>query len=203
MNALLSDLFRQNIEFSDSRVLLRPFMAEDYEGFARIAFDFDIWEKTTPHIRTEADLRQYVQSQLKAREQHSKYPFAIIEQSSGRIAGSTSYMSISPENNRLEIGSTWLGKDFHGSGLNRHCKFLLFRYAFETLDLRRLELKTDVLNLRSRKAIMKMGAKEDGILRSHQVMPGGRVRDTVYYSIIDHEWPEVKEKVFGDLVGTG
>jgi RimJ/RimL family protein N-acetyltransferase len=199
MNALLSDLFQQYIELSDSRVLIRPFQLEDYEGFAQVAFDFDIWEKTTPHIRTEEDLRQYVQNQLKAREQHSKYPFTIIEQSSGRIAGSTSYMSISPENNRLEIGSTWLGKDFHGSGLNRHCKFLLFRYAFETLGLRRLELKTDVLNQRSRKAIMKMGAKEDGILRSHQVMPGGRVRDTVYYSIIDHEWPEVKEKVFGDL----
>lgn len=134
-----------------------------------------------------------------AREQRSKYPFTIIEQSSGHIAGSSSYMAVSPENNRFEIGSTWLGKDFHGSALNRHCKFLLFRYAFETLGVRRLELKTDVLNLRSRKAIMKMGAQEDGILRSHQVMLGGRVRDTVYYSIIDHEWPEVKERVFGDL----
>ncbi|MFP4096955.1 MAG: GNAT family N-acetyltransferase [Cyclobacteriaceae bacterium] len=202
MNTRLTNLFHQHIELADTRVLLRPIRAEDYEGFARIAFDFDIWEKTTPHIRTEEDLRQYVQNQLKAREQYSKYPFTIIEQGSRRIAGSSAYMSISPENNRLEIGSTWLGKEFHGSGLNRHCKFLLFRHAFETLGVRRLELKTDVLNLRSRKAIMKMGAREDGILRSHQVMPGGRIRDTVYYSIIDHEWPEVKERVFGDLIGS-
>ncbi|MDF9800407.1 RimJ/RimL family protein N-acetyltransferase [Catalinimonas alkaloidigena] len=200
MNLKLATLFEQHIELSDDHVLLTPFQPEHAEGFAKIAFDFDIWKVTSPHIRTEEDLRSYTDSLLKAQKSKSKYPFTIIEKASGKVAGCTTYMSISPENNRLEIGSTWLGRDFHGTGLNKHCKFLLFRHAFEELDVRRLELKTDVLNMRSRKAIMKMGAKEDGILRSHQVMPGGRVRDTVYYSVLVHEWPEVRKRVFGDLV---
>lgn len=200
MNSKIAHLFEQRIELSDKRVLIMPFQPEHMDGFAKIAFDFDIWEKTSPHIRTEEDLQAYGEELLKAQQNKSKYTFTIIEKNTGRIAGSTSYMSISAENNRLEIGSTWLGKDFHGTGLNKHCKFLLFRYAFEELGVRRLELKTDVLNMRSRKAIMKMGAQEDGILRSHQMMPGGRVRDTVYYSILDHEWPEVKQRVFGDIL---
>lgn len=200
MNQKLATLFEQHIELSDDQVLLTPFQPEHEKGFAQIAFDFDIWQATSPHIRTEEDLHKYTEELLNAQKNKSKYPFTIIEKASGRVAGCSTYMSISPENNRLEIGSTWLGKDFHGTGLNKHCKFLLFRYAFEELGVRRLELKTDVLNMRSRKAIMKMGAKEDGILRSHQVMPGGRVRDTVYYSILDHEWPEVKQRIFGDTL---
>jgi len=189
-------MFEQHIELSDTRVLLTPYQPEHLNQFAQIAFDFDIWEKTSPHIHTQEDLNKYGEVLLKARSSKSKYVFTIIDQKSGKVAGSTSYMSVSPENNRLEIGSTWLGKAFHGTGLNKHCKFLLFQYAFEQLAVRRLELKTDVLNLRSRKAIMKMGAKEDGVLRSHQLMPGGRVRDTVYYSILANEWPQVKQEVF-------
>jgi N-acetyltransferase len=200
LNLKLTQLFEQHIELSDEHVLLTPYQPEHLGGFAKIAFDFDIWEKTSPHIRTDEDLRSYGEELLKAQKNRSKYPFTIIEKVSGRVAGSTSYMSVSAENNRLEIGSTWLGKHFHGTGLNKHCKFLLFRYAFEALGVRRLELKTDVLNMRSRKAIMKMGAQEDGILRSHQMMPGGRVRDTVYYSILDHEWHEVKQRIFSDML---
>ncbi|WPP48191.1 GNAT family N-acetyltransferase [Catalinimonas niigatensis] len=200
MNTKLAKLFEQHIELSNEQVLLTPYQPEHLQGFAQIAFDFDIWKVTSPHILSEDDLRAYGEELLKAQKNKSKYPFTIIEKASERIAGCSTYMSISPENNRLEIGSTWLGKDFHGTGLNKHCKFLLFRYAFEELGVRRLELKTDVLNMRSRKAIMKMGAQEDGILRSHQVMPGGRVRDTVYYSILDHEWPEIKQRVFGYIL---
>jgi RimJ/RimL family protein N-acetyltransferase len=193
---LLPHLFSEPIVLQNNQVVLTPFSEEHAEGFAKIAFDPEIWRWTSPHINTKEDLDKYVVQLKTYREKQEKYPFTIIEKSSNRIAGVTTYMGISPEHQRLEIGSTWLGAAFHGSGINKACKFLLLQYAFEHLLCIRVELKTDFNNLQSRKAIAKLGAKEEGVLRQHMIMPGGRVRDTVYFSILKEEWPKIKQNIF-------
>jgi N-acetyltransferase len=194
----LSHLFSEPIVLQNNQVLLTPFSDEHAEGLAKIAFDPAIWQWTSPHINTEEDLEKYVVQLKTYREKQEKYPFTIIEKSSNRVAGVTTYMSISPEHQRLEIGSTWLGAAFHGSGINKACKFLLLQYAFKHLLCIRVELKTDFNNLQSRKAIAKLGAKEEGTLRQHMIMPGGRVRDTVYFSILKEEWPKIKQNIFNE-----
>ncbi|HMK38720.1 MAG TPA: GNAT family protein, partial [Bacteroidota bacterium] len=119
-------------------------------------------------------------------------PFALIEKSTGRAVGSTRFGNFEPSHRRVEIGWTWLGTPWQRTALNTEAKYLLLEHAFESMGLHRVEFKTDVLNDRSRKAILRLGALEEGVMRRHMVMRGGRVRDTVYYSIIAEEWPAVK-----------
>lgn len=179
-------------------VQLMPFELEHLSDLADVAYDMDIWQWTSPHIRSAEDLQQYGDDIMQYRSHKQRYPFSIVEKASGKVIGVTAYMNVSAQHNRLEIGSTWLGKGAHQTGLNRESKFLLLHYAFEKLEVRRVEFKTDRLNKRSIRAILKLGAKEEGILRSHMVMPGGRVRDTVYFSILNHEWEKVKKAVFSE-----
>ena len=112
-----------------------------------------------------------------------------------RIAGATRYLNIMPKDHGLEVGGTWYGLDFQRTPVNTECKYLLFRHAFETLKCIRLQLKTDSLNTRSQAAIERIGAKKEGILRNHMVLPDGRIRDSVFYSILDTEWPDAKKKI--------
>jgi RimJ/RimL family protein N-acetyltransferase len=119
-------------------------------------------------------------------------PFAIRLNADGRLIGSTRYLNIAPEHRRLEIGWTWLHPDHWGGRINAAAKLLLFAHAFETLGAHRVELRTDALNARARRAILKLGAAEEGILRRHMVMAGGRVRDTVQFAVIDADWPAVR-----------
>lgn len=185
-----------NQAFENSIAKLRPLEESDFNDFIDIAFDESIWIRTTIHIQTEEDLRKYVEDSIKERERKFRYPFTIIDKRVNRTAGCTSYANISEKDKRLEIGWTWLGKDFQGTGLNKACKFLLLQNAFESLGIERVELKTDVLNVQSRRAMMKIGAVEEGILRSHTLMPDGRRRDTIYYSILNSEWGKIKETIF-------
>jgi len=195
----LSTLFSEHIVLENHQVLLTPFSEEHKEGIRKIAFDADIWKWTSPHITTMSDLEAYVTQLVIWRKKKERYPFTIIEKKSGEVAGITTYMNVSPEHRRVEIGSTWLGKAFQGSGVNRACKLLLLEYAFEKLECIRVELKTDFNNLQSRKAIAKLGAKEEGVLRQHMTMPDGRVRDTVYYSLLAGEWPEARNNNFSKV----
>jgi N-acetyltransferase len=167
------------------------------------ALDPEIWNFMITRITNPDEFNTWLNSSLDELQEGKKIPFVIIDKATGNLAGSTSYGNISVPDKRLEIGWTWLGKDYWGSGLNRNCKFLLLSYAFEVLQFERVELKTDVLNLRSRKAMLKIGATEEGILRSHTLMHDGRRRDTIYYSILRHEWPVIKTTIFKDLVKTG
>ncbi|QCR21061.1 GNAT family N-acetyltransferase [Pontibacter sp. SGAir0037] len=188
--------FTETIQLEDQRVLLRPFQLNDLEQLKAMALDEEIWRYMPGKISSEAELQKWGEQNVSDRVECRRYAFVIIDKATGALAGSTSYGNISPADKRLEIGWTWLGKDYRGSGLNKHCKFLLLHYAFEVLEYERVELKTDVLNMRSRKAMLKLGATEEGTLRSHTQMHDGRRRDTIYYSILRPEWEEIKGRVF-------
>ena len=126
-------------------------------------------------------------------------PFVIIEKDNNTICGCTSFGNISFYDKRIEIGWTWLGTPFMGTGINHHAKFVLLSYAFDALRFERMEIKTDNLNERAKKALVHIGATDEGVLRSHMLMPHGRRRDTIYYSIFKNEWETVKMLYFGDL----
>src|SRR5439155_1217783 len=128
----------------------------------------------------------------------TRIPFSIIVKKTGEIAGSMSLMNISYHDLRTEIGSSWLGKDFRGTDINRHAKYAMMRYAFEELNFERVEFKTDVLNERAKQGLRKVGGKEEGVLRSHMTMWHGRRRDSIYFSVIKNEWPSLKQTIFKD-----
>ena len=133
-----------------------------------------------------------IERRLKLREAGSMLPFAVIDLASGRPAGMTTYMNIDAVNRRVEIGSTWYRKSVQRSGINTECKLLMLRHAFETLDCIAVEFRTHFLNQQSRRAIERVGAKLDGVLRNHMRMADGSLRDTCAYSIIASEWPAVR-----------
>ncbi len=191
--------FEKDLHLENGHVLLRPYQPEDREHLQTIAPDADTWRYMTTRINNATDLQRWVETITKASAQHDRYTFIIIDKATGKPAGSTAYGNISEVDKRLEIGWTWLGKDHRGTGLNRHCKFLLLQHAFEVLEFERVELKTDVLNLRSRQAMRKIGATEEGILRSHTLIHDGRRRDTIYYSILKPEWPQIRSTIFPNL----
>ncbi|SFG31271.1 GNAT family N-acetyltransferase [Pontibacter chinhatensis] len=191
--------FSQGILLQNQRVLLRRYLPSDLPELAQIALDEDIWRFMPTRISNEAELQGWAATVEQGYASGTRYTFLIVDRATGKLAGSTSYGNISLPDKRLEIGWTWLSKEHRGTGLNRHCKFLLLQHAFEELRMERVELKTDVLNLRSRRAMLKIGATEEGTLRSHTQMHDGRRRDTIYYSILRLEWPGIKQQVFADL----
>lgn len=184
--------FAENIIIENSSALLRPLTEGDETGLSKIAFNPDIWKFSVSRAMNLSELKEYIKSAIDERKRNSRYPFAIIHKVSENIAGSTSYGNVSMKDKRIEIGWTWLGKSYQGTGLNRECKLLLLEYAFEHLKFERAEFKTDVLNTAARKSLIKLGAKEEGILRSHTLMHDGRRRDTIYYSILKKEWETIK-----------
>jgi RimJ/RimL family protein N-acetyltransferase len=177
-------------------VTLLPLQIDHFEGLLEIARDPALWELSPVRLQTDKDILSYLEEAMREKTSGISIPFTIMDNRTGTIAGSTRYGSLSPAHKRLEIGWTWLGKRFQKSGLNRAAKFELLNYGFESLDLNRIELKTDALNMNSRNAILKLGAKEEGIFRNHMITSTGRLRDSVYFSILAEEWPELKERVF-------
>lgn len=194
-------IFDTNIILESPEVVIRPLVQTDTDALYKIATDPDIWTWFTVILSTREDVETWVNEALAYREKKIRYPLIIINKSDQKPVGSTSFGNISEKDRRLEIGWTWLGKEFHHTGINKQVKFLLLSYTFEELMMERVEFKTDVLNLRSRKALQKIGATEEGVLRSHTLMPGGRRRDSIYYGILKSEWPEIKQRIFGDLEG--
>lgn len=176
-------------------IRLEPLSLDHYAALYEVAFDDDIWRWTTTMIQTPEDLRAYIEIALKWQSEGHALPFATIEKDSGRVVGSTRFGNIERAHRRVEIGWTWIGKSWQRTPVNTEAKYLMLRHAFETWGCIRVELKTDVLNERSRKAILRIGAKEEGIFRKHMIVPGGRIRDSVYYSIVDTEWPAVKARL--------
>lgn len=195
-----TEVLKKDIVLENNRVLLTPMTQDHYSELSKIAFDPSLWEIAITLIKTGADLKQYIEIALNEKKAGLAYPFVIMDKVSGNIAGSTRYGSISHEHKRLEIGWTWLAKNHQGTGLNKACKYELLKFAFEGLDFNRVELKTDFINQQSRKAIRKIGAKEEGVFRSHCITPNRRIRDTVYYSIIKSEWEGIKKNIFLEFV---
>jgi len=181
-------------------VRLEPLALRHVDDLAQVGLDDDLWRWVPNAVATRDDLEAYIDKALEEYQGGSALPFAVIERASGRAIGSTRYGAIERAHRRLEIGWTWYGRDWHRTAVNTECKLLLLTHAFEELGARRVELKTDALNERSRKAILRIGAQQEGIFRNHMVIPGtGRIRDTVYFSIVDREWAAVKARLQGFL----
>ncbi|WP_225414578.1 GNAT family N-acetyltransferase [Stigmatella hybrida] len=175
-------------------VRLEPLRSGHAGALAALCED-TVFEFTTQVLRTQADLEGYIAAALKGAEQGTEQPFLIRGLDTGEPLGTTRYMAISRHDRTLEIGHTWLARPAWRTHVNTACKYLLFRHAFETLQVMRVQLKTDQRNARSRAAIERIGAKFEGILRHHMLVRDGVVRDTAYYSLLDTEWPEAKARL--------
>jgi N-acetyltransferase len=182
------------------KVTLRPIAESDFDAFLQLAQDQDIWTYFTLNLSNEKSLQQFMNTAFHDKEMNTRRPFTVIENATGKIAGSTSMGNISMHDLRLEIGWSWLGKDYRSTGINVHCKFAMMRYAFEELHFERVEFKTDVLNERAKQGLRKVGGIEEGVLRSHMTMWNDRRRSSVYFSVLKNEWQGLKETIFKDLV---
>jgi RimJ/RimL family protein N-acetyltransferase len=177
-------MLNTNLVLENDQILLRVITEQDFSLLQDLANDSSLWIYFTQDLSVESDFLKWVEPALK----RERFQFVVIEKSSNSIVGSTAFGNYSPADQRIEIGWTWLGKSFHGSGINRQMKLLMIRYCAEVLKLKRVEVKTDVLNLPARNALLKMGFVEEGILRSHTQMTHNRRRDTIYYSLLEVEF---------------
>lgn len=166
-----------------------PVLAEI--GVGQTFWDFMLYG----NMETEADMANWVRDILSRAEAGTDLPFVAVHLESGRVAGATRYLNIMPNDKGLEVGGTWYGLDFQRTAVNTECKYLLLTHAFETLGCIRVQLKTDLRNERSQKAIERIGAVKEGILRNHMILPDGRIRHSVFYSILDTEWVGVKKRL--------
>lgn len=182
-----------------SHVRLEPLSLDHLPGLCAIGLDEDLWRISVSQIRTVDDMRAYLMQALSERASGSALPFATIDERSGTVIGSTRFGNIDVANRRVEIGWTWLGTAWQRSAANTEAKLLMLSHAFEVWQCIRVEFKTDVLNQRSRNAILRLGAKEEGVFRRHMLTESGRVRDSVYFSIIAEEWGGVKGRLEGML----
>jgi RimJ/RimL family protein N-acetyltransferase len=182
----------RNAQLENVVVLLRPLVAADRDELRSIAFDPDIWRYFVLRIEDDGDLDKFIGDSLREMDTGNRVVFSIIVKAAGAIAGSMSFLNMSEKEKRLEIGGSWLGSKFRGSGVNHWAKYLMLQYCFETLGCERVEFKTDVLNKQARKGLLNIGATEEGVLRSFNFMPDNRRRDAIFYSILKNEWPDVK-----------
>lgn len=184
------------ITLQGKHVRLEPMTEAHIPGLAEIGIGQGFWDfMVYGDIKTQADMRNWVLDILSRAEKGTDLPFVAIQLASRRVAGATRYLNILPKDRGLEIGGTWYGPDFQRTHVNTECKYLLLTHAFETLKCIRVQLKTDSRNERSQKAIERIGAKKEGILRNHMILPDGRFRDSVYYSILNTEWDQVKRNL--------
>ncbi len=184
--------FLPEVTLVGRRVRLEPLRLTHLDALDAIGRDEDLWRWINAPVRDRDEMRHYIASALAEQAAGTQLPFVIIDLQTGCVAGSTRYGNICLDHKRVEIGWTWLGKRWQRTFVNTEAKYLLLQHAFESVDCIRVELKTDALNERSRRAIVRLGAKEEGTLRQHMITSTGRYRDTVYFSILDSEWAAVK-----------
>jgi len=189
----------EDLSLETSMVLMRPMKESDFDSFHALAQDDDTWQYFTLNLADQHGLQQWMNMAFNEKAANTRRPFTIIDKRTGEIAGSMSLGNISVHDLRLEIGWSWLGRKFKGSGVNFHSKFAMMRYAFENLQFERVEFKTDVLNERARAGLRKIGGIEEGVLRSHMTMWNNRRRSSVYYSVLKSEWPALRSGIFKDL----
>ena len=189
------------VTLQGSVIRLEPIRREHAELFWQAAKDSldDIFQWIPYRMKTSEDFEQLVERALGEQARGESVVFATVERSSGKVIGSTRFMNIDRINRRVEIGSTWIAPAWQRTAVNSEAKYLMLRHAFEVWQCMRVELKTDGLNQRSRSAILRIGAKEEGMLRKHLITWTGRVRDTAYFSILDTEWIGVKSQLEAGL----
>jgi RimJ/RimL family protein N-acetyltransferase len=176
-------------------VRLEPLEFEHLEALCAVGLEESIWQWSPQKIKNAADMREYVETALAERARGVSLPFATIDKSRNKIIGSTRFGNIDVQNLRAEIGWTWINPAWQRTFVNTQAKLLMLTHAFETWKCIRVELKTDALNEKSRSAIRRLGAKEEGIFRQHVITDTGRLRDSVFFSILDSEWQDVKERL--------
>jgi RimJ/RimL family protein N-acetyltransferase len=184
------------VTLTGTHARLEPLTEAHISGLAEVGVGQDFWHfMLYGEMNTEADMRNWVLDIMSRGQRGTDLPFVAIDLATGRVAGATRYLNMMPNDRGLEIGGTWYGIEFQRTAINTECKYLLMTHAFETLGAIRVQLKTDLINERSQRAIERLGAKREGVLRNHMILPDGRIRDSVFYSILDTEWLGVKKNL--------
>lgn len=185
------------ITLEGKRVRLDPMTIEHLDSLIEAGAFAELWKWTNARADSREGMTQYVNVALEDKERGVSLPFVTIDKGTGRVIGSTRFGNIDPPNTKVEIGWTWITPPFQRTHVNSEAKLLMLTHAFEVWGCTRVELKTDVLNEKSRNAMLRMGAVEEGILRKHILTYSGRYRDSIYYSVLDTEWPEVEVRLQG------
>jgi RimJ/RimL family protein N-acetyltransferase len=180
------------VTLTGAHVQLVPMQPEHADALWQAAQDESIWRWTLSRIQSRADVDQYIAYALEQQALGAQLPFVTVSRATGEIVGSTRFDEITPAHRRVEIGWTWIAPRWQRTAINTEAKYLMLRHAFEVWQCVRVQLKTDALNERSQRAIARLGAVREGVLRSQYIMPDGRRRDSVYFSILDTEWTAVK-----------
>jgi RimJ/RimL family protein N-acetyltransferase len=180
------------ITLRGAHAILEPLSHDHHDDLVQAVNDGQLWTLWYTSVPHPEQMRAEIDRRLNLQSQGSMLPFAVVDASTGKAVGMTTYMHVDCANRRVEIGSTWYRKSVQRTALNTECKYLLLQHAFETLDCIAVEFRTSSLNHQSRAGIERIGAKLDGILRNHMILPNGSLRDTCVYSIIASEWPAVK-----------
>ncbi|MGL4819689.1 MAG: GNAT family N-acetyltransferase [Bacilli bacterium] len=189
-------LFNQpDFELAHRRIVLQPLNETHIDALFEAANDPLIWEFMAQKIQTVDDMKEYVEKALVQKMSGREFPFIVVDSLTNQIVGSTRYVDISLEHRTIEIGRTFLHPSVWRTSVNSECKYVLMRYAFEEMQVNRLQLKTDERNVRSQRAIERLGAVREGLLRHHWVLQDGHRRNTVIYSILTEEWPDVKARL--------
>ncbi|MBL7743608.1 MAG: GNAT family N-acetyltransferase [Chitinophagaceae bacterium] len=189
-----------DLTLETKRALLRPLRVDDYAIFLELAKqDADMWYYFSLNLGDEKQLQRWFEMAFADKASNTRRPFTIIDKQTGKIAGSSSLGNISLYDLRAEIGWSWLGKDFRSTGLNKHAKYVMMKYAFEELNFERIEFKTDEENARARKGLENAGGIAEGVLRSHMTMWNNRRRSSIYYSVVKDEWPGLQKTIFSDM----
>jgi RimJ/RimL family protein N-acetyltransferase len=184
-------------------VRLEPLTLEHLDGLCDAGLDPELWKLTVSRIKTRADMQRYLEDALADQRVGSALPFASVWRPTGRVIGSTRFGNASPVNRRVEIGWTWLARPWQRTGANTEAKYLMLRHAFERWGCIRVELKTSALNHRSRAAILRIGAREEGVLRHHMINEDGSLLDSVFFSLLAEEWPEARRRLEAMLAAHG
>jgi RimJ/RimL family protein N-acetyltransferase len=192
---IITDIFKENVILEDERALLRPLQKEDAEHFHfNSEHEPDLWKYGQVTAAGKENLYNYFNDAANHRDKQKEYPFVVFDKLTGEWAGSTRFYDIQQQFASTQLGYTWYGKKFQRTGLNRHCKFLIFQFVFEQWGLNRLELRADIDNKPSIAAMKAIGCKEEGILREHMITVTGKVRSSIIFSVLREEWfKEVKD----------
>lgn len=189
---MIENLFLENVELAQNNIRLVPLSYEHEQGLTEACKDGELWRLRVTSAPHYLEVKNYIENALKQKAEGSRYPFVVIEESTGKILGSTSYHDLLFDMKRFEIGYTWYAKSVQRTHVNTTCKLLLFKFAFEQLEANTVALRTDQFNFKSQKAIERLGAKKDGIIRGNARRKDGTIRDTVMYSIVKGEWANVE-----------
>lgn len=185
----------QPLHLEGTRVNLEPLEQAQIADIRKAAADGELWKLFFTSVPAPEQTQQWLDTALAMQAQQKAIPFVVREKSENKIVGSTRFCNIDHQHQRLEIGYTWYSQSAQRSGINTECKLLMLTHAFEVLNCIAVEFRTDWFNRRSQAAIERLGAKRDGVLRNHMILPDGRIRDTVVYSILQSEWPGLKKNL--------